>query len=72
MKPGDKVAYSVQFLKNTGMSHSEAGHARGVVKLVEPLGGSFLVTVDWGNHESRVLRSNLAIVGTNMEFCNCD
>jgi hypothetical protein len=34
---GDKVAYSVQFLRNIGMSHSDMSHARGVVTEVARL-----------------------------------
>ena len=67
---GDKVAYSVQFLKAIGMQHSDLAHDRGVVRSVEPLSASSLVAeVDWGHERSRVLVSNLARVGPNSRLC---
>ena len=71
---GDKVAYSVDFLRNTGQSHTELSHARGVVTAVESIGDSLqLAVIDWSNEETpaRVNVQNLAIVGANTRFCAC-
>ncbi len=36
---GDKIAYSVQFLKSIGMSHSDMAHARGTIRdLIDSMG----------------------------------
>lgn len=72
---GDKVAYSVQFLKSIGMSHSEMAHARGIVEAIETHGTSFvLVKINWQGADipERVLAANLAKVGPNPRFCNVD
>jgi hypothetical protein len=70
---GSKVAYSVQFLKSIGMSHSEMAKDRGTVIALEPLGNNFLAVVDWNDPTvpKRILTSNLAIVGLNTKFCQC-
>ena len=73
---GDKVAYSVQFLKSIGMSHSDMAHARGVVTDLTPLGrdGTILARIEWQGADmpGRVNTANLARVGPNRRFCNCD
>ena len=72
---GDRVAYSVQFLRSIGMSHSDMARARGVVASIELLGSSTLASVDWGADASelpgRVNVANLAKVGANSRFCQC-
>jgi hypothetical protein len=69
---GDKVAYSVQFLRSIGMSHSDMAHARGTVSSVMPLGSIQLASIDWGGADmpGRVNVQNLAKVGPNTRFCN--
>lgn len=72
---GDKIAYSVQFLRSIGMSHGEMAHARGVITGFMPLGSSTtLAEITWvkGDFPGRVNVSNLAKVGPNPRFCNVD
>lgn len=73
LKVGDKVAYSVQWLRNTGQSHSDLSHARGTLTKLTPFGSGELATVDWGNPDipERILAANLAKVGLNTKFSNC-
>jgi hypothetical protein len=65
---GDKVAYSGQFLRDTGQQAGESGHMRGTV--IEVMGSPDwrLCVVAWKNgrqaRTSRVLDKNLARVGT--------
>ena len=70
---GSPVAYSVQWLKSVGLSHSEYSHARGKVLELQPLGSNFMATIEWDNEDvpAKVLASNLAIVGPNPRFCAC-
>lgn len=70
---GDKVAYSVQFLRSIGMSHSSMARARGVVKSIETLGGGLeLAVIDWSDDSpERVNVQNLAKVGANLRFAQC-
>lgn len=65
IKVGDKVAYSANFLRNTGQIAGESGHARGIVKSIKSYGKSFvLAEVDWDCDEpTNVHVANLAIVG---------
>lgn len=72
---GNKVAYSVQFLKSIGMSHSDMAHARGEITGFYPLGSStILAEIKWkaGEFPGRVNTANLAKVGPNARFCNVD
>jgi hypothetical protein len=72
---GDKVAYSVQFLRSIGMSHGEMAHARGRITGFMPLGESTLlasITWDKGEFPGKVNVANLAKVGANPRFCNVD
>lgn len=74
MKIGDKVAYSVQFLKSIGMSHSYLAAARGTVKNINKLSSNFtLVEVDWQDPDipAKINIKNLAKVGANTKFCAC-
>ncbi len=70
---GDRVAYSVQWLRSIGCYSGDLPQARGVVTGIQQRGGLELATVDWGTEDipARVLISNLAIVGPNTRFCNC-
>lgn len=73
---GDKVAYSVQFLRSVGLSHSEAARARGVVKALTMLGpgrdATVLAEIEWDRDmPERVNVANLARVGLNTRFSNC-
>ena len=73
---GTKVAYSVQFLRSIGMSHTEMAHARGVVTEVKPIGrgsDTILATIAWDRDmPARVNVHNLAVVGLNRRFSNVD
>lgn len=71
---GDKVAYSVQFLRSIGMSHGEMARARGEVIEVKTHGSSFtLATIKWNcEMPERVNVANLTKVGPNMRYANCD
>jgi len=74
MKPGDKVAYSVQFLKAIFEPPiSPMCHARGTITKISDLGSTKLAIVDWETHEFpvKVNVANLAIVGPNSKFCQC-
>lgn len=69
---GDKVAYSVQFLKSIGMSHSEMARARGEVTAVDSFGTLVLARITWNaDMPERVNVHNLAKVGANTRFCQC-
>lgn len=72
---GDKVAYSVQFLKSIGMSHGEMAHARGTITGFYPLSAqTTLAEITWakGEFPGRVNTANLAKVGPNPRFANVD
>jgi len=71
---GTKVAYSVQFLKSVGMSHSDMAHARGIVTALGKFGQhTTLATIDWDREmPERVNVANLAPVGLNRHFSNID
>ena len=71
---GDNVAYSVQFLRSIGMSHSDMAQGRGVVTEVKQYGDKFsLAVIDWGGAElpDKVNVQNLAKIGPNTRFCAC-
>lgn len=69
---GTRVAYSVQFLKSIGMSHSDMAHARGVVTELKTHGRDWtLATIEWDREmPPRVNVVNLAPVGLNRRFSN--
>ncbi len=78
-KVGDKVAYTVQFLRSIGMSHTEMSHARGNVINVHVFGSQQtprLIEINWSDKgldlPSKVLAPNLALVGPNPRFTNVD
>ena len=73
---GDKVAYSVQFLKSIGMDHSDMARERGTVTEVTLLGTLQLARIEgFESREdgsfARVNVQNLAKVGANTRFCAC-
>ena len=73
---GDKIAYSVQFLKSIGMSHGEMARARGTVNGFMYLSDTCkLAEIVWDRGQElpdKVNVSNLAKVGPNPRFCNVD
>jgi hypothetical protein len=73
---GDRVAFSVQWLKSIGCSHGELPAMRGTLIAIEtPKGFSFAIhRVLWdGDTELKGSRREcLAKVGPNREFANCD
>ena len=73
LKPGDPVAYSVQFLKSIGQSHSDMAHDRGVVLSVQQYSENMAVaTIKWaGESPEKVGVKALALVGLNTRFSNC-
>jgi hypothetical protein len=70
LKVNDHVAYSVQWLRSVGMSHSEFARARGTITELTPLGGATLARIDWDDPDipARVNVANLAKVGPNRQF----
>ena len=74
-KPGDRVAYSVQFLKSIfEPTTSPMCHARGTIIEVKQFGCSKIASVEWEPpvFPGKVNTCNLAHVGPNRQFCNCD
>ena len=84
-KTGDKIAYSVQFLRSIGESHGSMSHARGTVKEIKSYRTNFhLAVIEWENGKAgpvdpdapegctNVNIQNLAKVGPNSRFANCD
>lgn len=73
VQPGQRVAYSVQFLRSIGMSHSDMAQARGTVLDVQSFGECQLARIDWQGADmpERVNVQNLALVGANTRFCQC-
>jgi len=73
---GERVAYSVQFLKSIGMSHSDMAHGRGKVTGLKELSKEcVLAEIEWeksADLPARVNVKNLAKVGANRRFANCD
>jgi len=76
-KIGDRVAYSVQWLKSVGMEHTDLVASCGTIDALEPLSQNrVLAYIVWDglerNAPRKVLTSNLAIVGHNPRFANID
>ena len=64
MGVGDRVAFNISWLKNTGQSHSDVSHFRGEITEIEDMGQAKLATVSWEHGDiQKVLLNNLAIVG---------
>ena len=69
---GDRVAYSVAFLKSTGQTTGDTPRLRGTVKDVQSLGEQQLVVIEWDNCRvqsqyyddgfGRVIAPNLTLV----------
>lgn len=75
LQVGDKVAYSVQFLRSIGQSHSDMAHGRGIVTEVKKYSDTLtLVSINWQGADlpNKVNVANLAKVGPNPRFCNVD
>lgn len=70
---GDKVAYSVQFLRSIGMSHSDMAHGRGLVTAIKTHSPGFTtVGIKWDRDLPETVRDcNLAKVGLNSRFSAC-
>lgn len=73
LKIGDKIAYSVQFLRSIGMSHSDIARARGIITSLRTVGETILAEIDWHDEEipARVNVKNLTRVGLNTRFSQC-
>lgn len=72
---GERIAYSVQFLKSIGESHSEMARARGkIIEIKEFSGGKMKIAqIEWEGAAimpKSVNIANLAKVGPNSRFCN--
>jgi hypothetical protein len=75
LKVGDRVAYSVKFLKSIYALHSEMSQAKGIVSKIKNLDSVNLVFVEWKgncNFPEKVVEPNLAKVGPNTDYCNCE
>lgn len=72
-QPGDKVAYSVQFLDSIGAGPTdELCHLRGTVEAVQTVATLELVSVRWADGNVIAARAGaLAHVGPNSRFCKC-
>jgi hypothetical protein len=66
LKIGDRVAYSADFLRSTGMYTGEEPGMRGTVKGFEDISHGFvLALVDWTGHGTRKVNvRNLAKIGS--------
>lgn len=74
LKPGDKVAYSVQFLKSIGEFSGEIPAARGVIKEIKQIAPDLqLAVIEWitPGLPEKVNVKNLAKVGLNTKFSEC-
>ena len=75
LKVGDKIAYSVQFLRNIGASHSDMARGRGEITELKSYGENFtLAGIKWdkgANLPDKVNVGNLARVGLNTRFSAC-
>lgn len=70
---GERVAYSAEWLRNTGQvaSADDIGHWKGKIVEIKPLGTDIiLATVLWDHGDSmKVNVKNLAKVGPNSRYC---
>lgn len=64
LQPGDRVAYSSRFLKNTGQHTGDIPFARDTITLLTQMGNSRLAHIDWDREgiPEKVLVSNLSRV----------
>lgn len=73
MNVGDRVAFSVQFLRSIDSEHSHLAVMRGTITRLTSLGSTQLADIAWdGCDPSRANVANLAIVGANRKFCWVD
>ena len=70
---GDRVAYSVSFLKSIDAVTGEVPAMRGTVTNKQKVGQRDFCRVQWDGEDDThlVLPANLAVVGPNTEFCAC-
>ena len=66
MQIGDKVKYSVRFLRSIACYAGPMACATGTVTAMEEFGSSSLVSVDWHGEDlpKRILESNLTVKGS--------
>ena len=66
MQIGDKVKYSVRFLRSIACYAGPMACATGTVIAMEEFGSSSLVSVDWHGEDlpKRILESNLTVKGS--------
>lgn len=71
-KVGDRVAYSVQFLRSIDMLNSSISHGRGIITELRMIAKDLvLAVIEWQNEDlpNVVNVKNLAKVGPNSGFC---
>jgi hypothetical protein len=74
IQPGDRVAYSVQFLMSIGCPTGHIPAARGTAIDRQPFGNRWLIVIDWddpGGLPPSVMESSLAHVDPNTRLCAC-
>jgi hypothetical protein len=68
IQPGDRVAYSHDFLRSIGMIHDrEMGHAFGIVEAVQHVGPLRLACIKWERREDMPAKVNI----TNLRRVGC-
>jgi len=74
-KIGDKVAYSVQFIRSIGLKPTDdLCHCRGEITEIKDYSSKLsIATIKWDNPNipEKVNTFNLAKVGPNDRFCAC-
>lgn len=73
-KIGDRIAYSVQFLRSIGEITGEMPFARGKITGLKELSKEcVLAVIEWenGDFPEKVNTKNLAKVGLNARFSQC-
>jgi len=73
MKSGDKIAYSVQFLRQIGVNSGDIPARRGQFLGHKKVGQRKFAVVQWDdeNESHLILEANIAKVGPNIKFCSC-
>lgn len=74
VQPGDRIAYSAQFLRSINELSGDLPAARGTVIAIERLGVVQLARIAWDQPDlpTRANVQNLAHVGPNRRFASCD
>ena len=50
LQVGQRVAYSVQFLRSIGLSHSDMAHAKGTITYLNAIALTCIIaTIEWEN-----------------------